>query len=76
LTGRIRGVEGENKRGGAGWLISLIPPSGPNGTRLLACSHFTGPKKLRNSRAQPPLIWIRIRHYCMYPDLDLMRIFA
>ncbi len=26
--GRIRGVEGENKRGGAGWLSSLIHLSG------------------------------------------------
>ncbi len=26
----------------------------PNGTRLSARSHFTGPKKLGNSRAQPP----------------------
>ncbi len=28
--GRIRGVEGENKRGGAGWLSSLIHLSGPS----------------------------------------------
>jgi hypothetical protein len=26
----------------------------PNGTRLSAQCHFTGPKKLSNSRAQPP----------------------
>ncbi len=26
----------------------------PNGTRLSARCHFTGPKKLENSRAQPP----------------------
>ena len=26
----------------------------PNGTRLSARCHFTGPKKLSNSRAQPP----------------------
>ncbi len=26
----------------------------PNGTRLSAWCHFTGPKKLLNSRAQPP----------------------
>ncbi len=30
LRGRIRGVEGENKRGGTGWLSSLIPLSGPS----------------------------------------------
>ncbi len=97
---RIRGVKGENKRGGAGWLSSLNHLSGPsrvikflyspapppptvwaldlprihpvkvtrglvcmkqprvfwapNGTRLSARCHFTGPKKLSNSRAQPP----------------------
>jgi hypothetical protein len=28
--GRIRGVEGENKRGGAEWLSSLIHLSGPS----------------------------------------------
>jgi hypothetical protein len=28
--GRIRGVEGENKRGRAGWLSSLIHLSGPS----------------------------------------------
>jgi hypothetical protein len=28
--GRIRGVEGENKRGGGGWLSSLIHLSGPS----------------------------------------------
>jgi hypothetical protein len=27
---RIRGVEGENKRGGVGWLSSLIHLSGPS----------------------------------------------
>jgi hypothetical protein len=28
--GRIRGVAGENKRGGAGWLSSLIHLGGPS----------------------------------------------
>ncbi len=33
--GRIRGVEGENKRGGAGWLSSLIHLSGPSRVNFL-----------------------------------------
>ncbi len=39
--GRIRGVEGENKRGGAGWLSSLIHLSGlsrVNYVPLFTCS--------------------------------------
>ncbi len=35
----------------------------PNGTRLSARCHFTGPKKLSNSRAQPlPLAQIMDMH--------------
>jgi hypothetical protein len=30
LRGRIRGMEGENKRGGAGWLSYLIHLRGPS----------------------------------------------
>jgi hypothetical protein len=33
---------------------TAIQNRAPNGTRLSARSHFTGPKKLGNSRAQPP----------------------
>jgi hypothetical protein len=35
------------------WALDLPPPC-VNGTRLSARSHFTGPKNLENSRAQPP----------------------
>jgi hypothetical protein len=35
----------------------------PNGTRLSAQCHFTGPKKLDNSRAQPPPTCTYPKHY-------------
>ncbi len=38
---------------GGGWALEFPSFWAPNGTRLSARSHFTGPKKLRNSRAQP-----------------------
>ncbi len=39
---------------GGGWALEFSSFLGPNGTRLLARCHFTGPKKLSNSRAQFP----------------------
>ncbi len=45
--GRIRGVDGENKRGGAGWLSSLIHPSSPS--RVI--------KFLYSPAPPPPTVW-------------------
>jgi hypothetical protein len=60
--GRSEGavLERENKRGGGvrgyftggPWKFRVF--WAPNGTRLSARCHFTGPKKLSISRAQPP----------------------
>ncbi len=36
------------------WMCAYPLLGAPNGTRLSARFHFTGPKKLGNSRTQPP----------------------
>jgi hypothetical protein len=39
---------------GGGWALEILTFLGSNGTRLTALCHFTGPKKMSISRAQPP----------------------
>jgi hypothetical protein len=46
-----------------GWALEFSGFWAPNGTRLSAQCHFTEPKKLSNSRAQPlPLAFVRDMH--------------
>ncbi len=39
---------------GGGWALEILTLLAPNGTRFTAGCHFTGPKKVLISRAQPP----------------------
>jgi hypothetical protein len=48
---------------GGGWALEFSFFLGPNGTRLSVQCHFTGPKKLLNSRAQTlPLALVMDMH--------------
>jgi hypothetical protein len=38
---------------GGSWALEILTFLGPNGTRLTALCHFTGPKKVLISRANP-----------------------